>query len=65
MDIKHFQDTDTLYIELRPADIVETRGLDENTLIDLDCEGNICAITIEHANQRTGISSFSYEQIPA
>ena len=65
MNIKHFQDTDTLYIEFRPADIVETRDLDENTLIDLDSEGNICAITIEHASERTGIPSFSYEQIPA
>ncbi|MCY4578853.1 MAG: DUF2283 domain-containing protein [Chloroflexi bacterium] len=65
MNIKHFQDTDTLYIEFRQGDIVEMRDLDENTLIDLDSEGNICAITIEHASERTGIPSFSYEQIPA
>ncbi len=65
MNIKHFQDTDTLYIEFRPDDIVETRDIDENTLIELDKEGNICAITIEHATERTGIPSFSYEQIPA
>lgn len=65
MNIKHFQDTDTLYIEFRPDDIVETRDIDENTLIELDKEGKICAITIEHATERTGIPSFSYEQIPA
>ena len=65
MNIKHFQDTDTLYIELRVAEIVETRDFDENTLIDLDGDGNICAITIEHASERTGIPAFSYEQIPA
>ncbi|MGH7230730.1 MAG: DUF2283 domain-containing protein [Nitrospiraceae bacterium] len=23
--------------------------MDENTLLDVDAEGNICAITIEHA----------------
>lgn len=65
MKIQHFQDTDTLYIEFHPADIVETRDFDENTLIDLDGDGNICAITIEHARERTGIPAFSYEQIPA
>ena len=36
MKIKYFQDTDTLYIELRSANIAQTRDLDENTLIDLD-----------------------------
>ena len=65
MNIKHFQDTDTHYIKFHPADVEETRDLDKNTLIDLDGEGNICAITIEHANERNGIPSFSYEQIPA
>ena len=65
MKIQHFQDTDTLYIEFRATDIVETRDFDENTLLDLDGEGNICAITIEHASQRAGIPHFSYEQIPA
>ena len=49
MKIKYFQETDTLHIEFKPADIAETRDLDENTLLDLDREGNICAMTIEHA----------------
>ena len=65
MKIKYFQDTDTLYIEFREADVSETRELDENTLIDLDRDGGICAITIEHASERADIPSFSYEQIPA
>ena len=65
MNIKHFQDTDTLYIEFRAVDVAETRDLDENTLLDLDSEGDICAITIEHASERAEIPSFSYEQIPS
>ena len=50
MKIQYFQDTDTLYIEFKPEEIVETRDLDENTLLDLDHQGNVCAITIEHAS---------------
>lgn len=65
MKIKYFQDTDTLYIELRPAEVSETRDLDENTQIDLDRHGQICAITIEHASERADIPKFSFEQIAA
>lgn len=65
MKIKYFKDTDTLYIELSPAKVEETRDLDENTLLDLDEKGNLCAITIEHASERMVIPAFSYEQIPA
>ena len=63
MKIKHYQDTDTLYIELRSVEVAETRDLDENTLLDLDREGRICGITIEHASERAEIPKFSYEQI--
>jgi uncharacterized protein YuzE len=63
MKIKYFQDTDTLYIEFRAVEVSETKDLDENTLLDLDGDGNICGITVEHAKERAEISAFSYEQI--
>jgi len=65
MKIKYFQDTDTLYIEFKPGKITESKDLDENTVLDLDADGNLCAITIEHAKDRTDISQFSFEQIAA
>jgi len=65
MKIKYFQDTDTLYIEFKPVEVVETKDLDENTLLDLDSNGNICGITIEHARDRTDIPHFSFEQVAA
>ena len=65
MKIKYFQETDTLYIEFRPVAVAETRELDENTLLDLDSEGNLGAITLEHASDRTGIPDFSFEHIAA
>ena len=63
MRIKYFTETDTLYIEFRDRPVAETRDLDENTLLDLDAEGNICAITVEHASTRAGIPEFSYEEV--
>ena len=65
MKIKYFQDTDTLYIEFRATEVAETKDLDENTLLDVDSDGNICGITIEHASKRADIPRFSYEQITA
>jgi len=65
MNIKYFQDTDTLYIEFRKDAVTETRDLDENTLLDLDASGNIVAITVEHARDRADIPHFTYEQVAA
>ena len=65
MKIRYFAGTDTLYIEFRAAQVSETRDLDENTLLDIDSHGNICAITVEHASERAGLPEFSYEQIAA
>ena len=65
MKIKYFQDTDTLLIEFRPVEVAETRDLEEGTLLDLDGEGNICDITVEHASERADIPHFSIEQFAA
>ncbi len=62
MKIQYFADTDTLHIEFRAAKVAETRDLDENTLLDLDGDGQICAITVEHAKDRADLPKFSYEQ---
>lgn len=61
MKIRYFDDTDTLHIEFRAAEVAETRDLDENTLLDIDRNGSICGITVEHARDRADIPRFSYE----
>ena len=65
MKIRYFADIETLHIEFRVAKVAETRDLDENTLLAVDTQGNICAITVEHASECAGIPEFSYEQIAA
>ncbi len=65
MRVRYFTDTDTLLIEFREVPVLETKDLDENTLIDVDAEGNIFSITIEHASKRTDAPQFSYEQVAA
>lgn len=65
MKIRYSAGTDTLYIEFRDVPVADSRDLDENTLLDVDADGNICAIAVEHASTRAGIPQFSYEQVAA
>ena len=65
MEIRYFVDTDTLHIEFRALEVVETRDIDENTTLDVDAKGDMCSITVEHASERAGIPEISYEQVAA
>ena len=65
MNATYFKDTDTLYIELSDAHIVDTRDLDENTLVEFDANGELVALTIENARERNILSALSFEQVPA
>lgn len=65
MTIRYFTETDTLLITFRDVPVAETRDLDEHTIADVDANGEICAITVEHASTRAGIPAFSYEQVSA
>jgi uncharacterized protein YuzE len=65
MKVQYFADTDTLYIAFREGDIAETKDLDENTILDLDVGGNVCAITFEHASERTDVHHLTVEGIAA
>jgi uncharacterized protein YuzE len=65
MKVSYFKDTDTLYIEFRASGITESRDLDENTVMDVDAKGNVCAITFEHASQRTDIHHLVVEGMAA
>ena len=65
MKLKYFKDTDTLYLEFKNSNIVDAKDLDENTLLELDDQGNICAITLEHASERTDVNHLSTEGIAA
>jgi uncharacterized protein YuzE len=65
MKLQYFKDTDTLYIEFKKAAIVEAQDLDENTLLEFDEDGAICAITMENASQRADINQLTMEGIAA
>lgn len=63
MEIKYFPDTDTLLINFTDKEIVDTRDLNENILIELDKDGGLVSMTIEHAKQQANIKDFLYQQV--
>ena len=65
MKVKYFPDTDTLLVDFSDRPVVETRDLNENVLIELDAEGRVVSMTIEHAKQQTDVGEFSYQLAPA
>lgn len=65
MKLKYFPDTDTLYIEFRGANIAESKDIDENTVLDVDAQGDVCAITFEHASEHMDVKHLVVEGIAA
>ncbi|MCE2893677.1 MAG: DUF2283 domain-containing protein [Flammeovirgaceae bacterium] len=65
MKITYFKDTDTLLVNFNSREIYETKDLSENVLLELDKEGNVVSMTIEHAANQTEIANFSFNQVSA
>ena len=65
MKIRYFPDTDTVYIELTEKAVLETLDINEDAIIDLDSDGNLVDITLEHAKERANIFDFSFRQVLA
>jgi uncharacterized protein YuzE len=63
MEVKYFPDTDTLLITFSNKEIVETRDISETVLIELDKDGDLVSMTMEHAKQHMDVESFSYQKV--
>ena len=63
MKLKYFADTDTLYVVFNHREIVETVDVNENALVDLDADGNVVALTLEHARTLVDLSNISLQDL--
>jgi len=61
MQAKYFSDTDTLLVQFSKHDIAETYDLNEDVLVEVDKDGHVVSMTIEHAKQQTDVNEFSYQ----
>jgi len=63
MKIKYFSDTDTALVEFSDKEVAETREINENIYIDLDSDGSLVSMTIEHAREKANIAELSFIQM--
>lgn len=60
MRIKYFADTDTALFELNEHPVAETRQVGEDVFLDLDADGNLVSMTVEHARNRANLSEIAF-----
>lgn len=65
MNVKYFRDTDTALLEFSNAVIDETREISKNVYVDLDKDGNLVSMTIEHAATVANLPQVNLEEIDA
>ena len=64
MRVKYFAATDTASVAFSTNPPVDTRDVNENIYLDLDSEGRVVSMTIEHAGQSAGMDEFLYQRVP-
>jgi len=65
MKVRYFEDTDTAFVEIGTTAAHETRELGPDLYIDLDAEGRVVSITIEHASGQGGLNDVTFERVAA
>ncbi|HEY3197758.1 MAG TPA: DUF2283 domain-containing protein [Nitrospirales bacterium] len=64
MKVQYFQDTDSLYIDLSPELGVDSREVAPGVVLDLNAEGRVVGIDIDHASKIVDLSKFVAEALP-
>ena len=62
MNVTYFRDTDTALLEFSEQPVQETREVNENVYLDLDADGNVVSMTIEHAGTYTTLPQVFVQQ---
>ena len=63
MKIKYFTDTDTAFLEFTENLVAETVEISEDVYADLDANGDLVCLTIEHAKEKAGFNEISYKEM--
>ena len=63
MKVKYFNDTDTALIQFSSRKVAETRELSNDIYLDLDKNGQVVSMTIEHAKLQAQFPELVYEEV--
>jgi uncharacterized protein YuzE len=56
MKLHYYPETDSLYIELKYTPGTQVREIVEGLVIDLDADGNVVGLDIDHASRKLDVS---------
>ena len=63
MKIKYFPDTDTALIEFADRMVAETREISEDIYVDMDEDGRLVSMTVEHAKTSARIKELTFHEV--
>jgi uncharacterized protein YuzE len=64
MKLHYDRETDSLYIDLNARPSVDSREVQDGVVIDLDDQGRIVGIDIQHASQILDLATLETESLP-
>lgn len=64
MKIHYYPETDSLYIELQAGPGVETREIAEGLNADLDADGAVVGLDIDHASTKLDLTTLETIALP-
>ena len=64
MKLHYYPETDSLYIELTSAPGAEAREIVEGLVVDLDADGNVVGLDIDHASRKLDLTKVETIALP-
>ena len=64
MKFHYYKDTDSLYIDLSEKKSTDSKEIAEGVVLDLDSQGKIVGIDIDHASKYVELSRLEAQGIP-
>ena len=65
MNVKYFRDTDTALLEFSDHAVAETKEVTEDVYLDLDANGDLVSMTIEHATRIANLPEIVVQEFDA
>ena len=64
MKLQYYPETDSLYVEFKAGPGVETLVVNDSVNIDIDADGELVGLDIDHASKRLDLSELEIEAFP-
>ena len=65
MKLHYYPETDSLYIDLNSKPSVDSREIVDGLVADLDGDGNVVGLDIEHASEKLDLQTLEAISLPA